>query len=620
MCGIAGIFGHLASERTVGQMADLMAHRGPDDSGTWYSDGGEGAEGWGGGGHAVALGHRRLAILDPTPAGHQPMERGDLVLVYNGEIYNFPELQRRYASELRTHCDSEAILLLYRDHGARCVEHLEGMYAFVIWNRRTRSAFAARDPLGIKPLLFRPLPEGGLALASELKALAQRGAPADHPLAPPEIDLSSVRDVFTYKYVPTPKTIYRGIEKLPAGHSLEWSAEHGIRVKRFWSPRTDPTSADGPQSLEEAEEAFEPLFREVVRQHALSDVPLGVFLSGGIDSTAVTAALSEGATEAVSTFTLGFDVRSHDESAIARQVAQHLGTFHHERLAAGMDLHEALGRYPLLYDEPFGDHGAWAMHLVAGLARQHVKVALTGEGGDELFGGYQWYRKAPHQEAGPHHRLARFCLPALSSGSRAAQRRLATGLERYSMFLGPFSPLQRQKILHPELIDSTGGWRSPATQGDSYDDLWHFRRHWRDDLPPLKRMQWVDLNTYLVDDMLTKVDRATMAVSLEARPPFVDRRIVEFALSLPDHLLSDRQRGKLVLRRYLRRRVPEATFERPKIGFSMPVKRWAERSPELLSGALHRLHRRGILASPRIRPHNNEQVWTLLVLDRWFET
>ena len=480
MCGIAGMLGHSADEATVQRMTELLRHRGPDDGGLWSErrrrPGGN--DGW-----DVVLGHRRLAILDPTPAGHQPMERGDHVLVYNGEIYNFPELRQRYRSELRSECDSEALLLLYRDHGPRCVEHLEGMYAFFVWDRRRRVGFGARDPLGIKPMLLRRLPHGGLAFASEIKALAQ-AEPPPHALARPEVDLTSVRDVFTYKYVPTPKTIYRGIEKLPPGHLFHWTPGDGTRIERFWSPRTDPAAGDGPASLDEAAEAFAPLFRQVVREHTLSDVPYGVFLSGGIDSSAVTTALCDGRSERdgdgrTRTFTLGFDVRSHDESAIAAEVAAHLGTDHHHRQADGIDLAAALERFPALYDEPFGDHGAWPMHLVARLASEQVKVVLSGEGGDELFGGYHWYRKAPRQRARLHHHLALRWLPALSAASRSAQRRLAHGLERYAMFLGPFTPLQKRDLIHPDLVDATGGWAGGTDHDAWYADLWHFRRNWR---------------------------------------------------------------------------------------------------------------------------------------------
>ena len=599
MCGIAGIVGAGVSPesgaRLVAEMTRRLRHRGPDDHGLWNRG-------------PVHLGHRRLSILDLSQAGHQPMTHGPFTIVYNGEIYNFAALRKELGGEFRSRSDTEVVLRLYEQLGPACVHRLEGMFAFAIWDESRRRLFIARDRLGIKPLLYRSLAGGGLAFASELKSLVGLEAPLDTPA----VDRSSLSDFFSYKYIPTPKTIWSGVAKLPAAHWLLFEPDRGgePRLEKYWEPDAGVTVNDLDVALEE----FEDLLGRVVKQHTLADVPVGVFLSGGIDSTTLVANLDR-----PSTFTLGFDIRSHDESSAAREIAAHFATEHHEELATHLDVEEALEAMPALYDEPFGDHGSWAMFMVARLARQKVKVALTGEGGDEMFAGYHWYDKHPRFRSTVWNRLLASLLPTFSAAGRSHQRRAATGLERYSMFLGPFTPAQKTRLLGPEL--SSPG----AASGDdsAYDDLWHFRRYWRQDLDPLKRLQWADLHTYLVDDMLTKVDRATMAVSLEARPPFVDHRIVEFVLSLAPELLRNSDHGKVLPRRFLAGKVPPGTLTRRKIGFSMPVRRWIRQQPALLERALSELSRAGILRSPLPRaldrvPFNNEQCWCLLVLDRWW--
>ncbi len=576
MCGLCGIVGPGADRDLITRMNEALVHRGPDAAGLFCDEG-------------IALGHRRLSILDLSEAGNQPMTLGDLTIVYNGELYNYRQLRSELGGEFHSESDTEVLLRLFLEEGPSCVERLQGMFAFAIWDQRKRALFAARDPLGIKPLHYRLLPDRGIAFASEIKALL--------PLGRPALERDALRDFFTYKYVPTPKTIYESIEKLPPAHALHFR-EGELELQRYWQASSS-TERDDPEA---AQEEFEVLLKEVVQAHTISDVPLGVFLSGGIDSSAVTACL-----ESPQTFNLGFDVGSHDESAIAERVARQLGARHQTLQATGFDLDSALEQFVSIYDEPFGDHGAWAMFLIAQCARQEVSVALTGEGGDELFAGYHWYHKHPTQKSHLRHRLALHLFPPLSAASRSAQRRAATGLERYAMFLGPFTPLQKSSLLDSRL------------QGPEYDDLWFYRRAWRDDLEPIKRLQWADVHSYLTDDMLPKVDRATMAVSLEARPPLVDKRIVEFALSLSPRLLRDGTRGKLPLRRFLDKRLDRESFERPKIGFSMPVRRWLRSQPGLLRRACERLVRAEVLAARRHRVHTNEQAWCLLVLDRWLE-
>jgi asparagine synthase (glutamine-hydrolysing) len=574
VCGIVGVVGLLPDPEVVERMTRSLTHRGPDHQETWRAPN-------------AHLGHTRLAILDLSPAGNQPMTRGELTITYNGEIYNYRELRRQLRGPFQTTGDTEVLLGLFARDGLGCVDALQGMFSFAIWDARRKTLFAARDRLGIKPFYYRELPDG-LAFASELKALLELGRP--------RIDETALRDYFTYKYIPEPKTIFSGIRKLPPGHTLVWDGS--CRIERFWSPSTDVVIRD----MDGAVAGLDGWLREVVPAHTVADVPVAVFLSGGIDSTTVAAQLDR-----PRTVTLGVDVKRRDEAPVARLIARHLGTDHHEEQASAGDLETALDTMPGVYDEPFGDSSAWATYQVSSLARRHAIVALSGEGGDELFCGYNWYSKWFVGAPNPVLRGLASLLPAFSPAARSAGRRAATGLEKYASFLGPFNPDQKRHLLGPALAD------------DGYDDLWHFRRYWREDLEPLKRMQWADIHTYLPGDLLTKVDRASMAHSLEVRPPLLDHRLVEFALSLDTGLLRDvaGNRGKLVVRRLMEPRVPPGFFDRPKRGFNLPIGEWASRRPELLDTALDRLDDAGIIRRPSFARLTNEQTWTLLSLDRW---
>ncbi len=361
MCGIAGLIGDRADAATLQRMAESQRHRGPDDVGLW-SDG------------TACLGHTRLSILDLSPAGHQPMELGPLVVVYNGEIFNYRQLRRKLPGPFVSNSDTEVLLHLYREFGDRCVDHLQGMFAFAIWDRSRRRLFAARDRLGIKPFYYAAR-AGSFALASELGALTLA--------TPGTVDRSAIVDYLTYGYVPSPKTIYAGIHKLPPAHTLV--LEDGrVTLQRYWSTPVDVTITDMPTAIER----LDGLLREIVPSQLVSDVPIGVFLSGGMDSATTTYYAGK-----VSTFTLGFDQRAKSEADAARSAAIHLGTDHHEMIASSGDLRTAVDTVARCFGEPFGDNAAWASYLVSRLARERVTVALSGEGGDELFGGYERYWK-----------------------------------------------------------------------------------------------------------------------------------------------------------------------------------------------------------------------------------
>lgn len=557
-------------------MTGTLSHRGPDDSGIFH-------------GPRVQLGHTRLAILDPSDAGHQPMTLGPLTITYNGEIYNFRELRRQLPDRFRSNCDTEVLLHLFRRDGRRCVDALRGMFAFAVWDAERGRLFAARDRLGIKPLYYRELP-GGLAFASEMKALLELGRP--------EMDRTTLRDYFTYGYAPSPKTIWAGIRQLPAGHTLTWD-DGNTTVSRYWTPSAEVRITDREQAVRRLGD----LLSEIVPEHTLSDVPVGVLLSGGIDSTTVTAHL-----ERPRTFTIGSDIRRRDESPKARAVARHFDTEHHEETARAIDLAEAVQTVPRVYDEPFGDSAAWATYLLAKLTRRHVTVALSGEGGDELFCGYPWYTKYFIPPSTWYRRAVAALLPPFSRlGGRSVQRRSSTGLERYAAYLSVFTLRQKRALLSADLL------------AVEHDDLWHFRRYWREDLDPLKRLQWADLHTYLPDDLLVKVDRASMAHSLEVRPPLLDHRLVEFALSIDTRLLRDVRgdRGKLVVRDLMNGRVPPGLFDQPKRGFNLPIRTWVRRDPALLRDAMERLARAEIIRRLRAPRLSHEQIWSLLVLDSW---
>lgn len=553
-------------------MTERLRHRGPDDGGTFEAPG-------------VALGHRRLSILDLSTAGHQPMTLGALALVYNGELYNFRALRSELPGPFVSESDTEVLLHLWAREGPRCLARLQGMFAFALWDGATRTLFAARDRLGIKPFHYAELSDG-LAFASEPKALLALG-----PRSP---DPAALVDFLTYKYVPAPRTAWQGIAALPPAHLLRFDGR--LVVERWWWPDATVKAESEESSVAE----FSARLRDAVVSHTLSDAPVGVFLSGGLDSTAIVSHLDR-----PSTFTVGFDTGDRDDARYARLVAERFETRHHEETVAAPDLEEALDAVPQLYDGPFGDSSSWATFVVSRAARRSVKVALSGEGGDELLSGYGRYERflgaRPSRALGTLSRL----LPPFSSAARSLHRRGAGGLALYDALVSAFPLPQKRALLAPGLVPS------------DYDHLWALRRHWREDLEPSKRMQWLDLHTYLPDDLLVKADRASMAVSLEVRPPFLDHRLVELALALPPERLRRDGRGKWILRRALAGRVPAEVLSRPKQGFSMPVRRWAEGAPDLVAEALRRLARAGLLRHGRPRRLGGEQTWSLLVLDRW---
>jgi asparagine synthase (glutamine-hydrolysing) len=573
MCGIAGIIGGAATAEAVEAMSARLEHRGPDGHGTWLAPG-------------VAIAHRRLAILDPTPAGAQPMQLGAHVLTYNGELYNFHALRARVAAPLRSNCDTEVLLQLFSREGLRCLPQLVGMFAFAVWDSERRELFGARDRLGIKPFYYRLLPDG-IAFASELKALLVLGTPP--------IDKSAVRDFLFHGYIPAPKTIYQGIAKLPAGHCLR-CRDGVLTIERYWAPSIEIRQRERAAILAE----LDALLRVVVPEHTLSDVPVGVFLSGGMDSALTAYYLGS-----PRTFTLGFDAATRSEADAARALAAHLGTRHTDMTASSADLNAALDIVPRLFDEPFGDSAAWSNYLIAGCARREVTVALSGEGGDEIFAGYPRYWSAVGARSTALNRTLAAYLPPLSRFGQSMQRHALTGLRGYSAALGGLTAAQVDALLNSAWLES------------GYDYDWFYRQFWREGLDPLVQLRWLDLNTNLPEGLLVKVDRTSMAHSLEVRPPLVDHRLVEFMLQVDPHLLVDARArgGKLLVRELMRERLPAGYVDRPKRGFGLPARGWIGRHPQLWQAAIRRLIERGVLRAPV--SSDFRRAWSLLVLDRW---
>jgi len=515
------------------------------------------------------------------------MVLGSRVLTYNGEIYNYAGLRAQLPGPWRSTSDTEVLLHLLAREGTAGLCKVVGMFAFAIWDGDARCLTLARDRLGIKPLYYRILPDG-LAFASELKALLV--------LDKPEIDASAVRDYLFHGYVPAPKSIYRGICKLPAGHTLAWQ-DGRVRIERYW----EPSAGIKARSEEETLNELDALLREVIPAHTLADVPVGVFLSGGIDS-----ALTASYLHAPHTYSLGFDAKERSELAGARAAAKHLGTVHTEMTAQAADFEQALDAIPRIFDEPFADSAAWSNYLIAQFARREVIVALSGEGGDEVFCGYPRYWSSIGTRSNVLNRALARGLPPLSRLGASMQRHAYTGLPAFAAALGGMPQVQIDQLLARD-------WRESG-----YDYLWFYRQFWREGEDALVQLRWLDLHTSLAEGLLTKVDRTSMAHSLEVRPPLLDHRLVEFMLSVDPALLVDRRRrrGKLLERRLMQPRLPPGHLERPKSGFGLPVHRWLKSEPRVLHRAVARLRERGVLArsvGPEFR-----RAWSLLVLDRWF--
>jgi asparagine synthase (glutamine-hydrolysing) len=622
MCGIAGLF-HLdvpkpVDPERIAAMTDVLAHRGPEGSGVWTARG-------------VGLGHRRLAIID-VAGSPQPMASADgkVVLTFNGEIYNYRDVRReleRSGHVFRTDGDTETVLAAWRQWGPASLERLNGMFAFAIYDAAEDALFLARDRLGVKPLFYAELGDGTLLFGSELKALRA------HPRFRADICPQAVEDFLAYGYVPDDISILAGVRKLPAGHYLLAKRGQGLPAPVQWWDVDFTARAEGADNA--LEEQMVDHLRSAVRSRMVADVPLAAFLSGGVDSSAVVAFMAEASRQAVQTCSIGFDEADHDETAHAQLVADRFHTDHRSRTVAADDF-GLIDRLAEAFDEPFADASALATYRVCELARERVKVALSGDGADEAFAGYRRYRmfmaeermrralpdfarrssgwlgdRYPKADWAPRVLRAKTTLQAIGKSSG----------EAYAEAVGATAPAVRSMLYTPDFRQVLQGHRAEDRYVRAFDNA--------PAEDALSRAQYADLKIWLPGDILTKVDRTSMAVSLEAREPLLDYRLVQFAASLPPRLRLKGGEGKYLMKKALEGRLPDSILYRRKMGFVTPVSAWlrgplaAEAAGIAQGSALSALgwfdpaaiariaedHRRGVSDHGRL-------LWQLLMLER----
>lgn len=631
MCGITGFLTFRTAEvpdlQILRNMRDALVHRGPDDKGEYVRSANDQ-------GPFVFLGHRRLSIID-LAGGHQPLsnEDGSVWVTFNGEIYNFRDLRpklERQGHRFQTDSDTEVIVHAYEEYGDECFKHFNGMFALGIWDGQRQRLVLARDRLGKKPLYYSHGNETFI-FASELKAIVSL------PNFPRKIDSLSFMKYLFFEYVPCPNTIFAGVKKLPPACYLTWEKDK-VDVREYWSPLTLESKAQ-KVTEEEAEARVQELLRESVRRRLISDVPLGVFLSGGIDSSAVAAFAQQEVPGRVKTFSIGFDDPSFDESNYARLVSQHLGTEHYEKTMRPEDLLDLVPSLPDILDEPMADASILPTCLLSKFTREHVTVALGGDGGDELFAGYPTYfahKLARQYERflSPFHRGIQFLgnlLPVsddnISFDFKVKKFLSGVGYPegiRNCAWLGSFGLDELTKVLSPDLNCRFDSSRV-------VEEIASYERK----LPSIDRTklaQYLDLKLYLQDDILPKVDRASMACSLEVRAPFLDHEFVEYVMALPSTLKLKGLTSKYILKKAMKNFLPGEILNRKKKGFGVPIAKWVKGPlkglfEEMLSPG--KIEREGFLNPDYVasllqdhlsnRKDNRKQLWTLLIWELWVE-
>jgi asparagine synthase (glutamine-hydrolysing) len=622
MCGITGIFEFQRKEEIsrdlVHRMNETIVHRGPDDEGIYVGPG-------------IGLGFRRLSIID-LAGGHQPIsnEDGRIWVMLNGEIYNYPELRKDLESRghrFSTRSDTETIVHLYEEYGEQCFSRLRGMFAVVLWDSRKEKVLLARDRVGKKPLFYFA-DNRRILFGSELKAILAADS------LPRVLDHQALSDYFSLGYIPAPKTIYRAVRKVLPGHYLEASAS-GIRETSYWELSFGNVEN---RSEEEWCELLRHELCEATRVRLMSDVPLGAFLSGGLDSSSVVAIMSHLMKRPVTTCSIGFEEQEYNEANFARQVAQQFHTDHHEEIIRPNAL-EILNKLVWHYDEPFADSSAIPTYYVSRAARRHVTVALGGDGGDESFAGYRRYvfdqwenrlrRFVPQLLRGAVFGPLGQWYPALAWAPRIFRAKATlqslsrSPLEGYFNSISIFRPQEKTRLF-------TGDFHRTLAGYDSIDVLrYHYDRAGTDDL--LSRIQYVDIKTYLPDDILVKVDRASMAVSLEVRAPLVDHRLIERAAAIPSPLKLNGRTGKLIFKKMMSSTLSDDILHRSKQGFAVPLDRWFRAELRDMAhdaiffsaddGLLDRRFLKKIWDQHQQRRcDRSAHLWTVLMFQKWKET
>lgn len=645
MCGFSGYlqpggFAKDGAQEIIREMTDCLIHRGPDDSGFWLDSS-----------QGIALGHRRLAILDLSQAGHQPMQSVSrrYVLVYNGEIYNHLELRSSLKSaDWQGHSDTETLLACFEAWGIeKTLKRARGMFAFALWDKTDRCLYLARDRLGEKPLYYG-VHQGVLMFASELKALKA------HPAFQNQIDMSALAQMQRYAYVPAPLSIYQGIFKLPPSSYIRLS-ENQLQAspQSYWSMYSMVEHAETyTGSTDQAIDELEELLQQSVRERMISDVPIGAFLSGGIDSSTVAALMQAHSNRqgsgAVRTFSIGFDIPGYNEAEYAKAVAQHLETKHTELYVSSDDALAVIPRLPQIYDEPFADASQIPTFLVSKMTREHVAVALSGDGGDELFCGYHRYFRAEmlwHKfEKIPRlpKRFGAACInqipevvwrgvgafvePLLSKHAR--EKAFSDRMKRTADILSSHNV----QAVYQGMLSCWDRPNDLVLGAAKVNDIFSEKFSWPEHMEVKHKLMYLDSQTYLPDDILVKTDRAAMSNGLETRMPFLDPRLIDFAWRIPEPLKVRGGKSKWLLQQVLSRYLPQKMIDRPKMGFSVPIDSWL-RGPlrdwaeSLLDPSLMR--EQGMLNAELVHKRWNEHLsgkrhwhdalWTVLMFQAWLE-